>query len=353
MAEYEPQEFAAMIATLVTVGLLGGLVVHVWYALALAKLLPKVGGESWKAWVPVVNTMEILDRGRVPSWSIVYLFIPLVQLYGIYLVILAQHRITVQLGRGAGLTVVAALFPPVWASVLAWGSRAAPATAAHSNGQRADRNAVLDAPAIQSAQPVSSPHSDLSGYAMPAAPPVIPPVPAVAEASVIAPAPPVTQAPVIAPAPPVTQTPVAVAPPVINQPPVIEQRAAVELPVVEPPAAVPPPVMQWWLTADGGFSVVITSTTVILGRNPTSDRPEVQAIAVPDSTRTLSKVHAQLVFSDGGWHITDLNSTNGVLVVAVDATEQALSTGGSARLVESFALGKVGVRVSYTDDPQR
>ncbi|WP_314649286.1 DUF5684 domain-containing protein [uncultured Microbacterium sp.] len=104
------------------VGLIIAIGLYVWYAIALSRLFPRIGGESWKGWVPVLNEAEILARGGVPAWSVVFYFIPIVQLYGIYLKVRATHRINQQFGRGAGSTVLAILLPPVWATVLAVGA---------------------------------------------------------------------------------------------------------------------------------------------------------------------------------------------------------------------------------------
>ena len=111
-----------MLAIVGGLGLLIGIAVYVWYALALSRLFPRIGGEGWKGWVPVLNESEILARGGVPAWSVVFYFIPIVQLYGLYLKVVATHRINVRFGRGAGMTVLAILLPPVWATVLAWGA---------------------------------------------------------------------------------------------------------------------------------------------------------------------------------------------------------------------------------------
>ena len=99
-----------------------GLLVYVWYALALALLFPKLGEEGWKGWVPVLNEMVILERGGVPGWSVVFYFIPIVNLYGLYLKFTAMTVINKQLGYGAGLSVVGIFLPPVWATVLGFGS---------------------------------------------------------------------------------------------------------------------------------------------------------------------------------------------------------------------------------------
>lgn len=154
---------SALTTVLVIVGVLGALVgiaTYVWYAFALSRLFPRIDGEGWKGWVPVLNEAEILARGGIPAWSVVFYFIPLVQFYGLYLKIVATHRINKRFGRGAGMTVLAVLLPPVWATVLAWGAAPYP---------EGDRLAALQpgSGAHRSAPPAAAPARDASGYTIP------------------------------------------------------------------------------------------------------------------------------------------------------------------------------------------
>ncbi|MEV7610653.1 DUF5684 domain-containing protein [Microbacterium sp. NPDC089320] len=150
--------YVTMLAIVGGVGVLIGLAVYVWYALALSRLFPRIDGEGWKGWVPILNEAEILARGGVPAWSVVFYFIPIVQLYGIYLKVVATHRINRRFGRGAGMTVLAILLPPVWATVLAWGAPPYP---------EGDRLAALQPGPRRSSQPAAAPARDASGYTIP------------------------------------------------------------------------------------------------------------------------------------------------------------------------------------------
>jgi pSer/pThr/pTyr-binding forkhead associated (FHA) protein len=85
---------------------------------------------------------------------------------------------------------------------------------------------------------------------------------------------------------------------------------------------------------------------VLLGRKPTSANGT-QALAIPDTTRTLSKVHARLDLVDGAWVITDLNSTNGVMIPAADGTERILNPGEAVAVPGTFVLGKVSMAISF------
>jgi hypothetical protein len=110
------------------------------------------------------------------------------------------------------------------------------------------------------------------------------------------------------------------------------------------------PKVSWILQLDNGKRFPLTSDRVALGRNPASDDSDTQLLPVPDSTRTLSKTHATLTLTDGEWTVTDLNSTNGVVVVGDGDAETLLAPGTSSWAPGRFILGKVGMRVAFAED---
>jgi hypothetical protein len=97
------------------------------------------------------------------------------------------------------------------------------------------------------------------------------------------------------------------------------------LPAFVPPSApgapVPPARPVWRLLLPGGRSVPITRT-VLLGRNPSRAQADgdAEAIALEDPTSTVSKTHAALALQGDDLTVTDLHSTNGVLVAGTRAT---------------------------------
>jgi hypothetical protein len=106
------------------------------------------------------------------------------------------------------------------------------------------------------------------------------------------------------------------------------------------------PRILWRLSVDGVGDFPLTGECVLLGRKPTSTNGN-QALAIPDTTRTLSKLHARLDLVDGAWVITDLNSTNGVIIPAPDGTERLLTPGEAAAVSGTFILGKLAMSIGF------
>ena len=95
---------------------------YVWAAVALSAVFRKSGEESWKAWVPFLNLAVLLQLGGLSGWLVLLLLVPVVgQLVVWLLLIVAYHRINLGFGHGAGMTVLAALLMPVWATILGFG----------------------------------------------------------------------------------------------------------------------------------------------------------------------------------------------------------------------------------------
>lgn len=427
-----PSDPSALIGVLIGVNVvvaLVGIAVYVWTALALSRLFPRLGGESWKGWVPILNTAEIFRLGGVPAWSVVFLFIPLVNLYGLYLYIVAAHRINLQFGRGAGSTVLAVLLQPVWASLLAWGSDATEAqrgrlvtAVARATGQHpgAPEPSVMKAPEPQrdasgyaipplpvaapvtapvSAQPVAAPVAAQPGTAQPVSPQPVAPQAIVAQPVVAQPRPDnVVPVPVPVPAPafvpvrigavpwgpppatvdepqPVNTIPPSTIPPhpvapnpvapntpdqdpsvfdtIITRAPFADADANADVDDDDIEATIVVdrrPRVRWRLVLEDGTAFDLTAASVVLGRNPVAANPAEQRLAVPDTTRTLSKTHARLELTDGAWRVTDLSSTNGVLVVDESGVEALIEPWVPVEIGESFVLGVVGMHLASTEN---
>lgn len=95
---------------------------------------------------------------------------------------------------------------------------------------------------------------------------------------------------------------------------------------------------------DGGDPVSITKEQVVIGRRvPEALRnDQSQVVDVNDPTKTVSAKHARISRVNGQWIIEDLDSTNGIYLVAEDGTEEELLKVGE--VTEQFYLGDVAFR---------
>lgn len=99
-----------------------------------------------------------------------------------------------------------------------------------------------------------------------------------------------------------------------------------------------------YLRLEDGRSYELPGPVVVIGRNPIGN-PGEYLLAIDDNTKTISKTHARLSIKGDEWVLTDLNSTNGIVVFTDDGSEMYLEPGerviGSGR----FLLGDVAFTV--------
>lgn len=100
------------------------------------------------------------------------------------------------------------------------------------------------------------------------------------------------------------------------------------------------PVLTATVVWDDGTATVVTKRTVF-GRNPVPTRATA-AVAVADSTMSLSKTHFEVAPTETGVVIIDLNSTNGVSVRRDGVTSQLIP--GEALVVRSGDIVEIGPR---------
>ncbi|WP_104087523.1 FHA domain-containing protein [Cryobacterium sp. N19] len=103
----------------------------------------------------------------------------------------------------------------------------------------------------------------------------------------------------------------------------------------------------WTLETEHGLKVSLTKPVVLLGRNPARGGAHTDAQLVPlhDPGKTVSKTHARLDFVEGAWGISDLHSTNGVVLIDGGGLENELDAGASAPLTDRFLLGELAARI--------
>jgi hypothetical protein len=104
----------------------------------------------------------------------------------------------------------------------------------------------------------------------------------------------------------------------------------------------------WMLIPPLGAPIPVTQDVMIIGRRPSFDPafPSAQLVSIADETRTMSKTHARLERRDATWVITDLDSTNGVVLIDLDGTEIEVAPGRPMPVVERFLLGDAELALS-------
>ncbi|MDJ1114387.1 DUF5684 domain-containing protein [Microbacterium dauci] len=441
--------------------------IYAWVALALSALFRKLGEEPWRGWVPFLNIATVLKWGGFSPWLVLFSLIPgLGQLAVTVLVVMSAHKLNRGFGYGGGMTALAALLFPVWATIVGFGPApwrgarpvAARPTLPPPTGASPPYAPFTSAPPAPwpggLTTPPPAPHAAAVAPqswappppAGPVAPPPLPPAPTpvvgmppgheptvpmphprstpdwqaeVDEVSAISPAPfPPSAAPSAASAgasfvsPPVAagddavisevpgrgaDAPVTRSPaPARHEPaapsepdPVDERNVFPELTgevsaVVGSPAAGAPvsatrsvsaqhrdeaeatgddlddvdqTVMVrrrravWELVPPSGAPIPLEADVVILGRHPAAEprHPRAQLVTIIDPTRTVSKTHARLERRGDAWHITDLDSTNGVLLPSLLGTDIELEPGTEVEVADRFLLGDAALRLQRVE----
>ncbi|MFT4211215.1 MAG: DUF5684 domain-containing protein [Microbacterium sp.] len=382
-------------------GLLPSLVVYVWTALALARVFAKLDVAGWKAWVPIYNAAVFLRLGDYSGWLLLLWLIPIFGPVFVYVAIVtAAHRIGQRFGYGGGMTVLAALLFPVWASVLGFGGavpgprRSGYAFLAAEDAESALRSispgfgrsaaAGYDARTDLLAPSAWIPPAAHDGAAFPQRPQEYQAPSAETGAIAPEPAPAAEPAPApVAPAPaepepvtswwmPAPETPgPVVRESYVGEPDAFPEESGAVSAVYGSPIAGTPrsatsavsafrsgigdadPVDDdtmiasrrrpaWLLRLPDGTAADLTADAAVLGRRPgpVHTAPGAQLIAVVEGTRTVSKTHALLRRQGDGWVISDLGSTNGVLIDGVE-----LAPGESAEVAGEFLLGDARLRL--------
>lgn len=393
-------------ATLTALGGIGliALAVYVWYLWSLARLFPELGLPASNGWIPLWNDWQLIQRAGLPGWTAVLGLVPGLSLVKFVFVVMAVHRINVEHGQSAGMTVLGFFIRPLWATVL--GSRLM-ASVSGLPSARVPRGLVTYGPdghpyplLLESAVPQRSEpqrqEPPLQGtqpglpagsfafdpVALPTAPPATPhsesaPNPwgfgrttednfqrlanesplsgsAMDEEGYARPFSwPEAQAPV-----PSVPTPAA-APVTVPLPTLVPEAVpAADVLVSERDTSyrddeeldqtvVVARGPKWVLELPDGRELALEGADVVVGRRPTA-LEESEVLVIPDPTRTISKSHARLRRNDDEWTIEDLGSTNGVFLLSAEGEIEA-APGAQHRLGEHFTIGTLDLRLRRID----
>lgn len=89
------------------------IVVSMW------KIFTKAGKPGWAAIIPIYNLIVWLDIVGKPTWWIILLLIPFVNLV---IVIMITHQLSLSFGQGIGTTLLLIFLPMVGYPLLAFGN---------------------------------------------------------------------------------------------------------------------------------------------------------------------------------------------------------------------------------------
>jgi hypothetical protein len=102
-----------------------GAVMFIYFALfllitiSLWKIFSKAGRPGWAAIVPIYNLIVWLDIVGKPTWWIILLLLPIVNLV---IIIMITHQMSVVFGQGIGTTLLLIFLPFIGYPMLAFGS---------------------------------------------------------------------------------------------------------------------------------------------------------------------------------------------------------------------------------------
>ena len=86
---------------------------YVWIAASLSAVFRKAGQEPWKAWVPILNAVVLLQLGGMSGWFLLLALVPVLgtlALLGVFIVVYV--RLNRSFGVAPGMAVLAVLLFP-------------------------------------------------------------------------------------------------------------------------------------------------------------------------------------------------------------------------------------------------
>lgn len=92
--------------------------VYVVTSIFLGKIFKKAGVESWKAWVPFLNTWTMLELGGQQGFWAILAIIPGVNIVSYVFTIIAGYNIQKNLGKTDGYVALLILLPLIWIIIL-------------------------------------------------------------------------------------------------------------------------------------------------------------------------------------------------------------------------------------------
>ena len=115
--EYEPTDTSAIFAMLGMMMAFSGIIM-VFFLICYWKIFVKAGKPGWAAIIPIYSAIVLLEIVGKPTWWIILMFLPLVN---IVIAIMVVHELSLSFGQGVGMTLLLVFLPFIGLPVLAFG----------------------------------------------------------------------------------------------------------------------------------------------------------------------------------------------------------------------------------------
>ncbi|MCZ2083038.1 MULTISPECIES: DUF5684 domain-containing protein [unclassified Kaistella] len=98
------------------------LIIYLFFSFCLYKIFQKAGrDDAWAAFIPIYNTIVLVDIVKKPIWWFIMLMIPFVNIiFGVMI----SDRLSKFFGKDTLMTIVLVLFPFIGLPMLAFGDAA-------------------------------------------------------------------------------------------------------------------------------------------------------------------------------------------------------------------------------------
>ena len=95
------------------------LLFYLFFSFCLYKIFQKAGrDDAWAAFIPIYNTIVMVDIVKKPIWWFIMLFIPIVNFI---FIIMIYNRLSIFFGKDTLMTILLVLLPFIGLPVLAFG----------------------------------------------------------------------------------------------------------------------------------------------------------------------------------------------------------------------------------------
>lgn len=110
----------AMLSTMIFFSMVIFLLAYIFTGFTLGKIFTKANVATWKAWVPIYSTWNVLQLGNQRGiWAIASLF-PVIQLVALVYIYIAMYHIGLRLGKSGNFVLIGIFAPIIWMIWLAF-----------------------------------------------------------------------------------------------------------------------------------------------------------------------------------------------------------------------------------------